>query len=188
MHGIFKLRVDMDNMLLRSDFKYIFLNGFVRHIPCWTIRKCFYKLFGMSISDDSRIGIGTIIVAPKKIALGARSIINSYCFIDGSGGLIIEQDVSISSCSKILSATHDTSSDFFEYITHPIIIRRNAWIGSGAIILDNSELKEFTVIGAGGVFKGVSEEKGIYVGNPAKKIKTRLLDKNYPIDFHPYFR
>ena len=79
-----------------KDFQYIFLNNFVNNIPSWKIRKIFYQFFGMDIKKGSRIAIKTIVINPKGITLGDRSIINECCFIDGRGGLVIGTDVSIS--------------------------------------------------------------------------------------------
>lgn len=178
----------IDWVMLRNDLCYLFLNCFVCKIPSWNLRKPLYKLLGVSLGKDSRIGLNTIIVSPKKITLGSRSIINNGCYLDGSGGIQIGNDVSISSDVKICSATHKIDSDIFEYITKSVSIEDNVWIGTGAVILENSLLRELTIIGAGCVFKGSSDAQGVYIGNPAQKIKLRKLATKYCIDFHPYFR
>lgn len=69
-----------------------------------------------------------------------------------AGGITIKNDVSISAFTKIYSCTHKTDSDFFEYITNPIIIKNNVWIAANAMILDGSILNEFSVIGANSCF------------------------------------
>ena len=117
-----------------------------------------------------------------------RSVINDNCFIDGSGGVCIGNDVSISAFSKVYSCSHKTDSPIFEYFTNPVEIKDNVWIAANAMILDGTVLNEFSVIGANSCFKGVTEKGYIYYGNPAKKIKKRNLDKKYAIDFHPHFR
>lgn len=90
----------MDWAFFKKDIQYIILNHFVCRIPSWHLRKIFYKRFGMKIKKDARIGIGTIIISPEKISIGLRSVVNNNCVIDGSGGVIIEDDVSISAFSK----------------------------------------------------------------------------------------
>lgn len=72
----------------------------------------------MKIGPKARIGINTVIISPKGITIGCRSVINDHCVLDGSGGITIKNDVSISAFTKIYSCTHKTDSDFFEYITN----------------------------------------------------------------------
>ncbi|MGV9025967.1 hypothetical protein ACN9TE_03345 [Lactococcus lactis] len=57
-------------------------------------------------------------------------------------------------------------------------MENNVWLGIGAIILDNSYLREGAIVSAGSVFKGDSEKLGIYSGNLAKKVAIRRLKKN----------
>lgn len=178
----------MDIDFFKRDIQYVLLNCFVSKIPSWHIRRFFYRLCGMSIHKTARIGINTIIVSPKGIKIGKRSVVNSNCFIDGSGKVLIGKDVSISAFTKIFSCTHKTDSEIFEYTTNPVVINDNVWIGAGSIILDDSIIDEFSVIGAGCCFKGITEKGYIYYGNPAKKIKKRKLKRRYAIDFNPHFR
>lgn len=173
---------------IKGDLVYFILNSFVCYIPFWFIRKFLYKLFGLKILNDSRIAIKTIVISPKKISIGKRTIINEGCFFDGRGGLIIGNDVSISLASKIITASHKSSSSTFEYKSSKTIIENNVWLGIGAIILDNSYLREGAIVSAGSVFKGDSEKLGIYSGNLAKKVAIRRLKKKYEIEYHPFFR
>lgn len=142
----------MDWAFFKKDLQYIFWNQIVSSIPSWTIRNFFYKCSGMKIGPKARIGINTVIISPKGITIGCRSVINDHCVLDGSGGITIKNDVSISAFTKIYSCTHKTDSDFFEYITNPIIIKNNVWIAANAMILDGSILNEFSVIGANSCF------------------------------------
>lgn len=178
----------MDYFFLKKDMQYMFLNRFVNRIPSWHVRRFFYELSGMKISKGARIGIKTIIVGPEGISMGARSVINDQCVLDGSGGIKIGKDVSISAFSKIYSCTHRTESDIFEYITNPVVIKDNVWIAANATILDGSTLNELAVIGANSCFKGVARAGYIYYGNPAIERRKRELKKKYKIDFHPHFR
>ena len=115
----------------------------------------------MRLQDGARIGIGTIVLHPRGIYVGKRSIINENCFLDGRGGLYIGRDTSISTYTKILSASHRENSGCFEYFTSKTYIGKHVWIGTGAIILDGSQINDYAVIGAGAVLKGTAE-KGIF--------------------------
>lgn len=141
----------------------------------------------MKIGKKSRIGINTVVVDPRKIVIGDRTIINEKCHLDGRGGLKIENDTSISFGTTIITATH-SAGDNFEFIPGETIIKDHVWIGAHAIILNGTVIEKFCIIGAGCVFKGKSKKGEIYVGNPAKKIKDRECSEEYKIDYKPFFR
>lgn len=144
--------------------------------------------FGMKIGVKSRIGIGTKVISPANITIGDRTVVNEFCLLDGRGGLFIKDDVSISIYTKIITASHHANSNSFEYYQSSVSIENRVWIGCAAIILDGSKLNDNCIIGAGTVFKGSADCNGIYIGNPSKKIKDRILDSDYMIDYNPYFR
>lgn len=173
---------------IKSDFTNVFLNNFICHVPCWKIRKVFYKLFGMKIGKDSRILMGTRVLAPKKISIGERTYINEYCILDGRGKLTIGDDVNISMYTMILTAAHSKSSNKFAYRSSPVVIEDHVWTGSRAIVLDKSVLRKASVLAAGSVFKGTTEPDTVYSGVPAKKIGPRNLKGEYHNVWKPYFR
>ena len=173
---------------LKSSIKYIVLNYIVAYIPFWTVRKLLYRLFGLKIGKGSRIAMRCILLDPKKISIGDRTIINEFSLLDGRGTLIIGNDNSISMFSKIYSATHLSNSNDFEYVTRKTQIKDNCWLGASSVILPGSILNDFTIIGANSVFKGISEDKCIYQGVPAIKTKNRVIDKKYQLNNIKYFR
>lgn len=173
---------------VKYDAKYILLNCVVNKIPSWNIRKTVYKMLGLSIGKNSRIGIGTIILNPENIKIGVNSIINEYCHLDGRGGLSVGDNVSISIYTKIITASHRVNSATFEYYCEKTFIGNRVWIGTGAIVLNGSHISDNCVIGAGCVFKGSSIPSGIYIGNPAILKKDREIEGLYTLKYNAYFR
>ena len=180
------MHIDWNRVLY--DLQYVILNKVFCHIPSWTIRRHVYRKCGMHLEPGTRIGIGTVVINPKGIRVGQRSVINENCFLDGRGGLVIGCDTSISAYTRILSASHKVNSDNFQYYERKTRVGSHVWIGTGATILDGSNVKDFAVIGAGTVFKGDAEKGDIYVGNPAKCIKKRRVRNDYHLSLNTYFR
>lgn len=176
MNKVFRLLVQ-----LYGDLRWLWLNGIVNKIPFWPIRWLFYIMCGMKIGKNSRIGIRTIIIYPKNIKIGSGVIINEDCYLDGRGSLDIGDNTSISIYSKIVTASHSKSSPTFEYHSNKTVIGENVWIGTGAIILDNSNIADECVISAGSVFKGTSEKGKVYVGNLANPLYDRNLKQSYKL-------
>ena len=54
----------------------------------------------------------------------------------------------------------------------PILIRRNAWIGGGAIILPGVNIGENAIVGAGSVGTKDVPGNAIVVGNPARFVRN----------------
>lgn len=173
---------------MKADVKYVFINRILTNFPSWRVRRFFFRRFGMKVGLNSRIGIGTVIVQPESITIGNNTYINEFCHLDGRGGLIIGDNVSISIYSRIITASHRANSDSFEYYDAQTIIEDHVWLGCNAIVLDGSFLGEYSVVGAGCVIKGNTEPYGIYIGNPAQKKKIRQIETNYQLDYKPIFR
>ena len=171
-----------------EDLKYVLLNYFVANIPCWHIRKLFYRMFGMQIGKNTRIHMKCIILSPQRIKIGERTVINEHCFIDGRGGLKIGNDSSISVFSMIITGSHDMYSESFKYKSAPITIGNNVWLGARAIVLSKAEIEDYAVIGAGAVFMGLAKQNGVYLGVPAKWVKDRGLLQPYHQTYKPFMR
>lgn len=158
---------------------YIFTNYIVAYIPCWHIRKLFYIILGMKIGKGSRLNMKVIVWYPWKISMGSHTVVNEYTLLDGRGGLSIGDSCSLSMWSVVYTASHYSNSDCFQYYTKRTEIGDCCWICARSIILPGSKLQDRTIITAGSIYKGESEEAGVYCGNPAVLIRKRELQENY---------
>ena len=156
---------------------YIICNYIITNIPCWHIRKALYRLLGMKVGKGSRIMMKTIVTHPWKIKIGDNATINEYCYLDGRGGLSIGNNVNIALRSMLITGSHHTGSIAFDYYTEPIKIEDDVWLGSQSMVLNGCTIGHACIIGAGAVVQPRShcEERSIYGGVPAKKIKERYL-------------
>ena len=59
------------------------------------------------------------------------------------------------------------------YLTTPVIIKENVWIGARAIILPGVTIEANSIIGAGSVVTKNIPLNSICAGNPAKLISKR---------------
>lgn len=175
---------------LPYDLITFLLNYIITYIPFWHIRKIFYKICGMKIGSNSIILMGTKIYKPWKIRIGNNVVINEKCILDGRGGIIIGNNVSISMYTYILTGTHDVHSNCFEYKSDLVILKDNVWTGIRSIILPGAVFEKKAVLAAGSVAKGGGyDEDYIYSGVPALKIKRREVSEDYLLGtWKPWFR
>lgn len=106
----------------------------------------------------------------QKVKVGNNVIIMNGSLMMASGGITIEDDTMIAANARLISNNHDL--DKRSVITcKPILIKRNCWIGAGAIILRGITIGENSVVGAGSVVTKDVPDNVVVAGNPAKIIK-----------------
>jgi len=138
----------------------------------------------VSIGDHSFIDKYVIILGDKGVQIGRRVHIAQNCLIQGGGFVKIGDCVGIAANSMIFSAT-DTIHNGKRIgpmippmyrnpvLKKPVIIKKDAFIGAGCIILPGVRIGEGAVVGAGSlVIEDIPAWK-IAVGTPAKPIKDR---------------
>jgi acetyltransferase-like isoleucine patch superfamily enzyme len=118
---------------------------------------------GTSVYDSSYI-FGDVIV-------GQNTWIGPFTILDGSGGLEIGSNCSISAGVQIYS--HDTvksaiSGGVKPYEYSKTIIEDNCYIGPNTIIAKGVHLKKGTIVGANSFVNKSYEKNSKIAGNPAK--------------------
>lgn len=133
----------------------------------------FLRLSGARVGAKTIIDREWFINTPKNLTIGANCQINKNCMLDARGGLTIGNNVSISYNVTLCSAGHDIHSPSFDYISSPIVIHDNVWIGLNVTVLKGVVIGEGAVIASGAVVTKNCDSWGIYAGVPAKKIGER---------------
>lgn len=166
------------------ELVHFFLNHFVSHIHIWLVRKFFYRICGMKIGKKSKILTGTWVWKPWNIEIGNNSYINEKCLLDGRGGLIIGNNVSISIGTSILTQTHKSKSSSFEAVELPVEIKDNVWLGINSVVLPGVIIGRGAILAAGSVLNSSKipyEDYGIYAGVPASLVRKRELESDYEL-------
>lgn len=147
----------------------------------WVYSKCFSC---PNINVDSFVRIQSAHTPPNKqlvkLKVGRNLCIGYGSYIDYSGGVVIEDDVTISEHIKIYTHNHPVvigkSINWKENKIRfsELIIEKYSWIGSGSIILESvKKIGSGAVVAAGSVVTKDVPENTIVAGNPAKVIKKR---------------
>lgn len=160
-------------------FKRWFTNTIINKVPSWTIRKIWYRVIGMKIGKGSCIDMNCYFLAPGEIAIGNNVHINQGCFLDARGGLVFEDNVSVSHYSKFVTGGHDWNDPEFKGIFLPIRVKEYAWVGVQCVILQGVTIGKGSVIASCSLVNKDTEDYSLYGGIPAKKIKNRNRDQIY---------
>ncbi|MBC7490519.1 MAG: acyltransferase [Glaciimonas sp.] len=151
------------------------------------VRSWFLLMMGCNIHRKSRIASG-VFLGSNKIQLAASVFININCFLDGCALISMDDGVHLGPYVKILTGSHTINPDVMRRSGEskdrflPVYIKRGSWIGMGSIILPGVTIAEGCVVGAGSVVVHSTQSNGLYVGNPAKRIKDLPVKSNSQTD------
>ena len=153
----------------------------IGYIPSHTIRKLFYRLFGMKIGHNSFVYAGCEIRKPKSITVGDGTIIGHRNILDGRNSITIGSNVNFSTEVWIWTMQHDHFDPFFNTLGGPVVIEDYAWISCRTIILPGVKIgKRGSSIG-GRCCDRKFPPYAIVGGVPAKVIGQRNQDQRYSL-------
>jgi acetyltransferase-like isoleucine patch superfamily enzyme len=100
------------------------------------------------------------------------------CYVQGVNGIEIGDDVLFGPGVKIISSNHDlrNAASAPNIPGPPIRIGACCWIGANAVILPGVELGPGVVVGAGAVVTKSFLGNVVIAGNPARVIKTLVVE------------
>jgi acetyltransferase-like isoleucine patch superfamily enzyme len=147
----------------------------IESIPSTKIRTKIERSVGVQIGRGTRIGAFTHLVGDPKnqLKIGKDVWIARFCILHVvGGGLEIEDGVGIATGVMIFCHTLDPVKKMkAKSIAKPVKIKKDAWIGAGAIILAGVTVGEGAVVAAGAVVTKDVPKNTMVGGVPAKVIR-----------------
>lgn len=136
------------------------------------INKIFSELIGKEVDE-------TFFMIPpfysdfgENITIGKNVFVNHACTFMDRGGITLEDNVLIGPKVNLITTNHPLDPHQRNAtISHPILIKKGAWIGAGATILPGITIGENSVVAAGAVVSKDVPDNTIVGGVPAKVIK-----------------
>jgi maltose O-acetyltransferase len=141
-----------------------------------TFRARAYRRLGMRLGDV-RIGAGAVF-SGTNVTIGDGTFINYGCFIDGAGAVAIGKNCDLGQSVSIHTVTHeiaDATRRAGKQRVLPTTIGDGVWIGAGARVLPGVTVGSGCVIAAGSLVTRDCDPDGLYVGSPAKRVRS-LVD------------
>lgn len=89
--------------------------------------------------------------------------------------MTIGKNCCISQGAMILCGNHNYKKSTFDLITKPIILEDGSWLGAKSVACPGITLKKNSILSVGSVATKSLDENSIYQGNPAVKIKERVI-------------
>lgn len=115
----------------------------------------------------------------KNLYIGKKIHFNSNIFIHAAGNVyigdysILSHGVSILSTSLKIHNWSNRNLEIDEHVTKKVVIGKNVWLCANVTVLQGVKIANNIVVGAGSVVASdLLEENCLYVGIPAKKIRS----------------
>jgi acetyltransferase-like isoleucine patch superfamily enzyme len=129
------------------------------------------EIFEGKLDSTVSVELGIRLDMPSKVCIGKNILIGNNFNCDAMGGVVIEDGVMIAHQVSLLTVNHDLH-DHRILVCSPIHIKKNAWIGAKATILQGITIGENAVVGAGAVVTKDVPDNTVVGGIPAKVIKV----------------
>ena len=133
------------------------------------------KLFGCKVGAGVFIKPGVNIKYPWKLTIGNNCWIGEGVWIDNLDYIIIEDNVCLSQGAMLLCGNHNYKSQNFDLMLAPIILKSGSWVGAKSVVCPGVTFESHAILTVGSIANSNLESYSIYKGNPAKKIKDRLV-------------
>ncbi len=163
-------------IVLWSLTKAVFFNHSLALFSGW---KCFLlRLFGAKIGTGVVIKPSVNIKYPWFLAVGNNVWIGEDAWLDNLGDVAIGNNVCISQGAFLLTGNHNYKKQTFDLVVRPIRLEDGVWIGAKSIVCPGVTCSTHSVLTVGSVATRDMESFGVYSGNPAEKVKERIVESN----------
>ncbi len=143
--------------------------------PFYGFKIFLLKLFGAKVGKAVVIKPNVNIKYPWLLTIGNFSWLGENVWIDNLDMVVIGSNVCISQGALLLCGNHNYKVPQFTLITKPITLEDGVWIGAKAMVCGGAVCKSHAVLTVGSVTSATLQQFSIYKGNPAVKIKDRVI-------------
>jgi acetyltransferase-like isoleucine patch superfamily enzyme len=119
----------------------------------------------LDVGDDSTL-VGPVFMCAERISIGKRVVISYAVTIADSDFHPVDPD--LRKQDAIASAPFGDRSTRPPFVSKPVVIEDDVWIGIGAIILKGVRVGRGARIGAGAVVTSDVPPSAMVIGNPAR--------------------
>ena len=143
--------------------------------PFMGIKVALLRAFGAKIGKGLVIKNNVIIKSPWYLTIGDDCGLGEGCWIDNLDRVTIGSNVCISQGAMLLTGNHDYTHPTMPYRNAPISIEDGAWIGAQTTVCPGVTVHRNAILTVGSVATKDMVANGIYQGNPAVKIRERII-------------
>lgn len=161
--------------------------------PFRTPKPVLLRLFGAQVGRGVVIHPGVNIKFPWKLSIGDHVWIGQRAWLDNIDQLTIHSNVVISQGAMLILGSHDYKKPDYPTLAGPVVLEEGCWVGAGAMVLGGVTLRSHALLAAGSVAGKNLKAYTIYRGNPAVRVRDRVMAGEQPAqdgtaEHHPGLR
>ncbi len=154
------------------------INAFIFNsslVPVYGLKVFLLKTFGARLGKNVFVKPCVNIKYPWLLETGDNVWIGEGVWIDNLAKISIGSNVCLSQGCMLLCGNHDYSASTFDLIVNEITLEDGVWIGAKATVCGGVVCKDHSVLAVNSVATSRLEAMSIYQGNPAIRIKSRVI-------------
>lgn len=143
--------------------------------PLYGVKRSLLRLFGAKVGSGLVIKPHVSIKYPWKLSIGNNVWIGEGAWIDNLAQVTLKDNSCISQGAMLLCGNHNYKKSTFDLIVGEITLDEGAWVGAQTVVCPGVKLGSHSLLAVGSVATGNLEPYSIYQGNPAVKIRERVI-------------
>ena len=160
-------------------FLWFYVNAFFFKsglLPVYSFKRFLLRLFGAAVGQKVTIKPYVNIKYPWLLQVGDNTWIGENVWVDNVAIVKIGANVCLSQGAVLLTGSHNYKKSTFDLVTGPVILEDGVWIGAGAMVNQGITVSTHAVLTAGSVATKNMDAYAIYQGNPAIKVRDRIIE------------
>jgi putative colanic acid biosynthesis acetyltransferase WcaF len=141
--------------------------------PLRAWRRLLLSSFGARMGKGTDVRGGAVVWSPKNLTMHDYASIADGVHCYNMAPIELGRFVVISQRAHLCAGTHEIDDPTMQLFAKAIHISDHAWVASEAFVGPGVTMGDGAVLGARGVTARDLEPWSIYIGNPARRIKTR---------------
>ncbi len=144
--------------------------------PISSIKVLLLRMFGAQVGKGVVIKPGVNIKYPWKLTIGDYTWIGEKVWIDSLDSVVIGSNCCLSQGALLLNGNHNYKKITFDLMVSPINLEDGVWIGAYSVVAGGVTCHSHSVLAVQSVASANMDAYSIYRGNPAVKVKERVLE------------
>lgn len=151
----------------------IFNNGL---FPISSLKVGLLRLFGAQIGKGVNIKPCVNIKYPWNLSIGNYVWIGEDVWIDNLVLVKIGSNTCLSQGAFLLTGNHNFKKKTFDLMVKEIVLEEGVWIGAKSVVCPGVTCGAHSILTVNSTATSNLVSQGIYQGNPAVKVKERVIE------------
>lgn len=131
------------------------------------------RLAGAKVHATAHVYASARIWYPPHLHMGPHACLGPRVDCYNMAPIRLGAGAIVSQGAHLCAGTHDIDDPRHQLVTTPIDIGEGAWVAAEAFVGPGVTVGSYAVVGARAVLFKDAQPSGVYVGNPARFIRTR---------------